>query len=124
MVLEDKKRLKLQKKQKIKLSLSTWVLLLPAVIVLYIMIWRPSVMGIVWSFFKMKGYTPTEFIGFENYIRVIGDTQFLPVLWNTVWYVFWSFVIGFIPPVIIAFMLNEMLHFRNGLRTIIYLPAI
>ena len=124
MVLEDKKRLKLQKKQKIKLSLSTWVLLLPAVIVLYIMIWRPSVMGIVWSFFKMKGYTPTEFIGFENYIRVIGDTQFLPVLWNTVRYVFWSFVIGFIPPVIIAFMLNEMLHFRNGLRTIIYLPAI
>lgn len=105
-------------------TLSAWVLLFPAVIVLYLMIWRPSVMGIVWSFFKMKGYTPTEFVGFENYVRVVKDTQFWPVLWNTVQYVFWSFFIGFIPPVIVAFMLNEMLHFRNTLRTIIYLPAI
>ena len=105
-------------------TLSAWVLLFPAVIVLYLMIWRPSVMGIVWSFFKMKGYTPTEFVGFENYVRVVKDTQFWPVLWNTVQYVFWSFFIGFIPPVIVAFMLNEMLHFRNALRTIIYLPAI
>ncbi|MCR4718662.1 MAG: sugar ABC transporter permease [Firmicutes bacterium] len=116
----DKKK----KFQKRKQLLSAWVLLFPAVVVLYLMIWRPSIMGIVWSFFKMKGYTPVKFVGFENYIRVVKDTQFWPVLWNTVQYVFWSFVIGFIPPVIIAFMLNEMMHFRNTLRTIIYLPAI
>ncbi len=124
MILEAKKNARTRKKQKFKSSFGAWILLIPAVIVLYLMIWRPSVMGIVWSFFKMKGYTPTEFIGFENYIRVISDTQFLPVLWNTVQYVFWSFIIGFIPPVIVAFLLNEMLHFRKGLRTIIYLPAI
>lgn len=112
------------KTDKLKTGLGAWILLAPAVIILYLMIWRPSVMGIVWSFFKMKGYTPTKFVGFENYIRVVTDAQFLPVLCNTVQYVFWSFVIGFIPPVIIAFFLNEMVHFRNGLRTIIYLPAI
>ncbi len=123
-VNETNNSLKLRKKQKRKVTLGAWLLLLPAVVVLYLMIWRPSVMGIFWSFFKMKGYTPTEFVGLENYIRVISDTQFGMVMWNTVQYVFWSFVIGFIPPILIAFMLNEMVHFRNGFRIIAYLPAI
>ncbi len=113
-----------RRKQKIKTTLGAWLLLVPAIVVLYLMIWRPSVMGIVWSFFKMKGYTPQEFVGFDNYVKVISDTQFLPVLWNTVQYVFWSFVIGFIPPLLVAFFLNEIVHLRNALRTTIYLPAI
>lgn len=119
-----KEKNKAKKRQRKTSAISAWVLLAPAIIVLYLMIWRPSVMGIVWSFFKTKGYTPTKFIGLENYIRVVKDAQFWPVMWNTVQYVFWSFVIGFIPPLVIAFFLNEMVHFRNGLRTLIYLPAI
>lgn len=107
-----------------KRTIGVWFLLLPAVIAMYLMIWRPSVMGMVWSFFKMKGYTPTEFVGFENYIRVISNTEFWPIMFNTLKYVFWSFVIGFVPPIIIAFMLNEMVHFRSTMRVIIYLPAI
>jgi len=119
-----KQNVRSQKREKRKVTISAWLLLIPAVFVLYVMIWRPSVMGIVWSFFKMKGYTPTEFVGLENYIRVFSDAQFWPILWNTVQYVFWSFVLGFIPPLVIAFLLNEMVHFRNLLRTTIYLPAI
>ncbi|MBQ3427820.1 MAG: sugar ABC transporter permease [Clostridia bacterium] len=118
---KDKKR---NKPRRFRETLSVWLLLLPAVIVLYLMIWRPSVMGIVWSFFKMNGYTPTKFVGFQNYIRVVTNTEFWPVMFNTLKYVFWSFVVGFVPPVIIAFMLNEMMHARRTLRVIIYLPAI
>ena len=122
--MSEIKQKKKTSKNKIKSTLGVWLLLLPAVFALYIMVWRPSVMGIVWSFFKMKGYTPTEFVGFENYVRVVTNTEFWPVMRNTVEYVFWSFVIGFVPPVLIAFMLNEMVHFRNTMRIIIYLPAI
>lgn len=118
------KELKKSKNVKLKRTLGVWLLLLPAVIALYLMIWRPSVMGIVWSFFKMKGYTPVEFTGLENYIRVFANTEFWPIMGNTIEYVFWSFVIGFIPPILIAFMLNEMVHFRSTMRIIIYLPAI
>ncbi len=113
-----------KRKQKLKRYLGAWILLLPAVIVLYLMIWRPSFMGIVWSFFKMKGYTPTEFVGLDNYIQVITNSDFGRVMWNTVQYVFWSFLIGFLPPLLLAFMLNEIVHFRTTLRTAIYLPAI
>lgn len=112
------------KANSLKQTIGVWFLLLPAVIAMYLMIWRPSAMGIVWSFFKMKGYTPTEFVGLENYIRVISNTEFWPIIFNTLQYVFWSFVIGFVPPVIIAFMLNEMVHFRSTMRVVIYLPAV
>jgi len=120
-IVEEKKK---TKSYKIKNTLGVWLLLLPAVIALYLMIWRPSVMGIVWSFFKMKGYTPVEFIGLENYARVVSNTEFWPIMFNTLEYVFWSFIIGFIPPIIIAFILNEMVHFRSTMRVIIYLPAV
>ena len=113
-----------KKIMRLKNDLSAWILLLPMVIILYIFVWRPTVMGVVWSFFKMQAYTVGEFCGFKNYIRVITHTQFVPILWNTVKYVFWSLIIGFLPPAIIAVMLNEMLHFKSGFRTVIYLPTI
>lgn len=110
--------------QKIKNNVSAWLLLLPLLLLMYLFVWRPTVMGGVWSFFKMKGYTPTEFIGFKNYIDVVTDTEFLPTMLNTLKYVGWSLVIGFIPPVIIAIMVNEIMHFKGGFRVLIYLPGV
>lgn len=107
-----------------KNNVSAWLLLLPLLILMYLFVWRPTVMGGVWSFFKMKGYTPTEFIGFKNYIDVITDTEFLPTMLNTLKYVGWSLIIGFIPPVAIAVMVNEVMHFKGGFRVLIYLPGV
>ena len=121
-MLKNQKRHK--GRQNRKNFISAWVLLLPTVILLYLFIWRPSVTGILWSFFKMKGFTPTEFIGLENYVRVVTNTEFLPILWNTVQYVFWSLVIGFPLPILIAFALNEMVFFKTSLRSAIYTPAL
>ncbi|MGN0183378.1 MAG: hypothetical protein ACI4DP_13375, partial [Candidatus Ornithomonoglobus sp.] len=94
--------LKTKRRQRLKNNIGAWTLMLPVLIVLYLMIWRPTVMGGVWSFFKMKGYSAVNFIGLKNYYEVIKDTQFIPVLLNTVKYVLWSLVVGYIPPIIIA----------------------
>ncbi len=112
------------KKKSLKKNLVGWLLICPLVIVLYLLIWRPTVISIIWSFFKMNVYDPGEFIGFKNYELVISNSQFLPMLKNTVLYVFWSLVIGFVPPLAIAIMLNEMVYFQKKLRVIIYLPAL
>lgn len=114
----------LKRRQRFKTNLAAWILLLPVIIVLYLMIWRPVVMGGAWSFFKMKGYNPVEFIGLRNYVEVVKDTQFLPTVWNSVVYVFWSLIVGYLPPMLIAVLLNEMVHFKSGFKITIYLPAI
>lgn len=105
-------------------SISSWILMLPMVIALYLLIWRPTVLSAVWSFFRMKGYTVAEFCGFENYRKVLTHSQFLPMLWNTVKFVIWSLVIGFIPPLIMAIMLDEVVHAKSVFRVVTYLPAV
>lgn len=124
MSILEKQNRKHKNRQRLRDNLDGWLLMLPMVLVLYLMIWRPTVMGGVWSMFKMKGYTPVEFVGLKNFIEVVSDTQFLPTLVNTVEYVFWSLVVGFLPPVIIALMINEMVIFKNGFRVLLYLPAV
>ena len=114
----------LKSQMRFRNNIQAWILMLPMVAVLYLFVWRPTVMGAFWSFFKMKGYTPGDFVGVDNYIKVISHTQFLSVIWNTLQYVFWSIVIGFLPPIFIAIMLNELVHFRSGMRVLIYLPAV
>lgn len=101
-----------------------WLLLIPLVWIFYLFVWRPTVMGGYWSFFQMKGYKPTEFIGLQNFIQVIKDTQFWPTMLNTLEYVFWSLILGYLPPLIIAIMVNEMINFKSGFRMMIYLPSI
>ena len=103
---------------------SMWILLIPAVFVLYFYVWRPQVMGVVWSFFKMKGYTPTDWIGITNYVNVVTNTEFIKVLLNTVKYVVFSFFIGYFPPILLAVMINEMVRTKNFFKTYIYLPTI
>ena len=115
---------KIKRKTQLKNDFDAWILMIPMIIVLYLFIWRPTVIGAFWSFFRMHAYTPGEFCGLDNYRMVLTHTQFLPTLWNTVLYVFWSLVIGFIPPLVIAIILNEMVYFKSALRITIYLPAV
>ena len=95
------------KKAKLRENIGAWLLMIPAVFILYILVWRPTVLGFVYSLFSMRGYNIVKFNGIQNYIQVITHTQFLTMLFNTVKYVIWSFIIGFLPSIFIAIMLND-----------------
>ena len=120
--MDNKK--KILRLQSLKNNTMAWLLILPLLIVMYLFVWRPTFMGAVWSFFKMKGYSPVKLTGFKNYIDVVTDTEFLPTLLNTSKYVFYSLIVGFIPPALIAILVNEVVHFKSGFRVLIYLPAV
>ncbi len=124
--------LKLEKKKKINNNpflpnsqdFSAWLLLLPAVLCIYLFVIRPQVMGIYWSFFDMKGYKVQNFVGLANYRQVISDTMFVKTMWNTFQYVLWSLVLGFLLPIFVAVILNELVHARNLFRFCTYFPAV
>lgn len=113
-----------KKRMRFRKNASAWLLMLPMLFIVYIFVWRPTVLGAFWSFFNMRGYTSEGFCELDNYINVVTNTQFLPLLWNSIKYVFWSLIIGFLPPLFIAIMLNEIIHFRSLFRVVIYLPAV
>ncbi len=107
----------------IRKNCSAWALILPAVVCVYFVVLRPQITGTIWSFFNMRGYKVGEFVGLDNYRRVIADTMFAKTVGNTFRYVFWSIIIGFPIPVILAVVLNEVVHFRNGFRFWVYFPS-
>lgn len=118
----DKKNLFLTTLKKIKWA--AWLLILPSLILLYFLVWRPVISGIFLSFFDLQNYAPVKFIGLDNYIRVIGDTRFLQTLGNTFQYVFWSLLLGYLPPIILAIMINELIHFKGLFKFAMYFPSI
>lgn len=105
-------------------NMTAWILLLPSVILFYFLVWRPIGVGIIYSFFSLKNYVPTEFVGFDNYRDVVTDMLFLKTLGNSAKYVLWSFVIGFFPPIILVVMINEIVHMNAFLKFSIYFPQI
>ncbi len=107
----------------VRSNFSAWVLLLPSILLFIIVMWRPILVGIVGSFCQMDGYTAVGFAGLDNYKAVLSDTTFLTALKNTFSYVFWSLVIGYLPPVIFAVMLNELVHWKSFFKFSIYFPT-
>lgn len=109
---------------KIKSNIQGWLLILPGLFLFFYIVWKPIFIGITYSFFHIKGFTPAEFAGLENYKYVLMDTQFLRTLKNTVLYVLWSLIIGFPLPIICAVMLNEMIGFKQYFKISLYLPEV
>lgn len=99
-------------------------MLLPTVLFAYLIVWRPTVMGFYSSLFKMQGSTRLDFVGINNYIEIITDTNFLKVLVNTFKYTGFSLLIGFLPPLIIAILLNEIRKGQYTFRLSLYIPVV
>lgn len=108
----------------LKKNIVGWILFIPFALLLYFFVVRPQVIGIIYSFFNMVGFTPNGFVGLDNYIDVVTNSDFLKIMLNTFKYVFWSLLIGFPLPVIMAIMLNELVHMKSVFRVGIYIPNI
>lgn len=108
----------------IKKDLTAWLMMLPMLILVYFIVVRPILVGFGYSLFEMRGYDLVKFTGLNNYIDVVTDSKFWQMLGNTVKYVLWSLVIGFPLPVIMAVLLNELVHGKGFFRFAMYFPAI
>lgn len=101
----------------------SWVLLVPSVILFVAMVWQPLLSSIRLSFYETKGFEVVEFTGLDNYVKVMSNSAFIKTLKNTVTYVGWSLVIGYLIPVVVAVLLNEMVHAKGFFRFCCYFPV-
>lgn len=100
-----------------------WAMLIPFLACLILFIWLPNIQGIILSFFNLKGYEPVDFCGLKNYEIVIKNTNFMKTLWNTIQYVLWSVVVGYLVPIALAIVVNELRRMSGVLKFVYYLPA-
>ncbi len=117
----------LQKKPgRIKNAMSLYLLLAPAVILIFIFSYIPMY-GIIIAFEKFspyKGFFGSSWVGFEHFRYFLTDPKFWEVMRNTIVLNIYDIVFGFTAPILFALLANEIMSnkFKRTMQTISYLP--
>ncbi len=107
---------------KIKGNIQSWLIMLPGLLLMTFFVWEPLFESIRMSLYKTRNVELVKFIGFSNFISVTGKDDFLQALANTFSYTFWSLLIGFALPVLLAMLIGETTRGKSLFRTAVYLP--
>ena len=76
------------------------------------------------AFQDYKILADKPFVGLDNFITVMSDPKFYKYMWITVKFVVVNLILGFITPIALAIMLNEIPKFKITLRMIYLLPGV
>ena len=106
-----------------KLSLTGWVFLLPAAILIFIFCFYPMLQALLLSFKTGMGAS-VRWTGLSNYARILKDKTFWQCLFNTVFYFVIQVPIMLMLALILAQLLNSPDLKGKGLyRTMLFLPC-
>ncbi len=84
----------------------------------------PGLRMVFMDYKPAKGYSGSEWVGLETFIKVFKDADFRRALRNSIVFNVLDLAIGFPMPVILALILNELRfkYFKKVTQTIMYLP--
>lgn len=99
-----------------------WLIMLPSLVLMTFFVWEPLFESVRMSLYKTRNVELVRFIGLDNYLSVIRKDDFLQALANTFSYTFWSLLIGFLLPVLLAILIGETRRGKSFFRTVAYLP--
>ena len=101
-----------------------WIL--PAIVVLAVFVYLPLAQNLGFSTLEWDIYSGSqEFIGAENYQRLLADPIFWSSLWNNVLYAVVSLAIQVFGAIVLAAVIESIRHdrWRRGLRAIYFVPS-
>lgn len=98
--------------------------MLPAAVLLLLFLTYPLGLGVWLGFTDEKVGRVGQWIGFENYAFLWGDSVTRLALFNTLFYTVVASIIKFALGLWLAILLNEQIPFKTFFRTVILLPYI
>jgi multiple sugar transport system permease protein len=100
------------------------VFMLPAALLLLIFLTYPLGLGVWLGFTDTKTGRAGEWVGFENYAYLLGDSVTQLALFNTLFYTIVASIVKFALGLWLALLLNEKLPFKTFFRAVVLLPWI
>lgn len=99
--------------------------LLPALILFLIFVLYPIIQSVYYSMFDWKGFGPAvDFVGLDNFIKIIQDKVFLIALRNGLLIIIFSLLIQLPLSMFLAVMVARDLPGRAFFRTIFFMPYV
>ena len=98
------------------------VFVLPTMIAFTIGFIAPFLLGIYLSFCKFTTVTDAKFIGLDNYIKTLGDAEFIHSLWYTALYTVVTVLLINVLAFAVAMFLTKGIKGTNIFRTVFFMP--
>ena len=106
-------------------TVTAWIFLTPALILLGIFVFYPITYLFYLSFttgsFTVEG---VQWSGLRNYLRLLINPDFWQVIRNTIYFTIATVIPSLILPLMIAVFLNQSVALRGILRTVYFIPSI
>jgi ABC-type sugar transport system permease subunit len=130
-VLEERRTTRTVKKQRRGTSAAVkadrWagiVMASPALLVFTIFMFIPLVLTFWYSLNKYSGFGKMQFLGLENYTKIVQDATFWKAAINTVVYTAITVPLGVVLGLSAALLLNRILPARGLFRALFYVPVV
>jgi len=103
-----------------------WVALLMLPALAGVTVWQvfPLLRGSMMAFQDYQILRDSTMVGLENFGEVLFDSAWWGSVWAAIRYTFWVMALTFLPPLLLAILLQETLFGRLFFRTVYYLPAV
>ena len=98
------------------------VFVLPTMIAFVIGFLAPFILGIYLSFCDFTTVTDAEFIGIDNYLKILGDKEFIHSLWYTALFTLVTVVLINVLAFAVALLLTKGIRGTNIFRTVFFMP--
>jgi multiple sugar transport system permease protein len=109
-------------------KITTWfygyLFIAPTMLGVFILNLWPIIQSIYYSFNEVKGFNSPKFVGFDNYARLIHDTEVYRSLLNTFLYCILTVPLGIIVSLVVAVFLNTKIKGKGIFRCLYYLPVV
>lgn len=113
------RRLKPATRQRLEIALFTG----PAVIVFVTFVIGPVLLAAYYGFYKWNGFgSPTDFVGLQNYIKILTDSKFQAAVMHNGVIVVLSLLIQGPLAILFALLMNRKIKGRSIIRILIFVP--
>ena len=112
-------------KRLLKQNFSTYLMVLPCVVLLIVFVIYPLCWVLRYVFFTYDGLRPEKYIGFGNFVRLFTrDHDYWKSVYNTFVYAAGKLIITVPLSFLLAVLLNSGIRMKNLFRAIIFMPTI
>src|SRR6476469_957292 len=105
-------------------GLTTFLFLLPLLIVFGLFSWYPIVRSFVMAFQHTNLVQSPTWVGWDNFSKVIHDPQTPIAVKNTIYFALLALLFGYPIPLIAAVLMSEVRRARGWYSALVYLPVV
>jgi len=107
----------------LRTHLTAWTFMMPAVASIALWAYFPLLRGLVMAFQDYRVIGQSRWVGMDNFIEAWTQETFWIGILNSFKFTAWLLALGFVLPILVALLLNEIPRGKILFRTLYYLPA-